>query len=212
MNAVFDALNALRAGLRQAVSGGAPQSSPATTAGQRIFDRLETRNETSNAVEPVRLPVCQYLGQALATARRGPACLGVIADAFERIEPHLAWYRRVGSDALGAPFHDGHGNALIVGPGGLEERTDVWVGASLMAPDVVYPDHQHPPEEVYVVLSSGEWRQDDGSWVEPGVGGIHYNPPGIVHAMRAGSAPLFAIWLLNAVNDQGGKGPSSGRR
>ncbi len=33
-------------------------------------------------------------------------------------------------------------------------------------------------------------------WHEPGVGGVVYNPPDIVHAMRAEAKPLFAIWCL----------------
>ena len=91
---------------------------------------------------------------------------------------------------------DGHANALIVGPDGLEPREDARVGVSLMAPAVQYPDHRHPPEEVYVALSPGEWRQGDGPWHAPGPGGLVYNPPGIVHAMRSGKTPLLAIWCL----------------
>jgi Dimethlysulfonioproprionate lyase len=38
-------------------------------------------------------------------------------------------------------------------------RDDVTLGISLMAPHVRYPDHQHPPEEIYVSLASGAgWR------------------------------------------------------
>jgi quercetin dioxygenase-like cupin family protein len=85
---------------------------------------------------------------------------------------------------------------MIVGPGGLESRDDVWVGASVMAPHVRYPDHQHLPEEVYLVMSPGEFRQGDAPWFEPGVGGTFYNPPNIVHAMRSGESPLLAIWCL----------------
>lgn len=33
-------------------------------------------------------------------------------------------------------------------------------------------------EEIYVVLTPGEWRQCDGPWHEPGAGGIVHNPPG----------------------------------
>ena len=46
------------------------------------------------------------------------------------------------------------------------------------------------------MLSEGEFRQGDGEWFEPGVGGTFYNPPGIVHAMRSGNKPLFALWFL----------------
>ena len=65
-----------------------------------------------------------------------------------------------------------------------------------MAPETQYPDHRHPPEEIYIVLSGGQWRQADGAWHEPGIGGLVYNPPNIVHAMRATNHPLLALWFL----------------
>ena len=75
---------------------------------------------------------------------------------------------------------------MSVGPGVL----------CLVAPGVRYPDHHHPPEEIYVVLTPGEWRQQDMPWHQPGPGGVVHNPPGIVHAMRAGAVPLLALWFL----------------
>lgn len=64
-------------------------------------------------------------------------------------------------DGCALLFRDGHVNATIAGPEGLEIRRDVWIGViiSLMAPHMRYPDHRHPPEEIYVVLSDGQWRQ-----------------------------------------------------
>ena len=85
---------------------------------------------------------------------------------------------------------------MIVGPDGYESRDDVWVGASLLAPDVRYPDHHHAPEEVYLVLSQGRFRQSEDEWFEPGIGGSFYNTPNLRHAMASGSTPLFAIWCL----------------
>ena len=67
---------------------------------------------------------------------------------------------------------------------------------AMMAPHTVYPDHHHPPQEGYVVLSAGQWRQAQGPWQTPGIGGWVYNPPDIVHAMRSGDQPLLAIWCL----------------
>lgn len=84
---------------------------------------------------------------------------------------------------------------MLIGPHGLERRDDVTVGLTLMAPNVRYPDHRHPPEEFYLVLSSGEWRQDGGAWHEPGPGGVVYHSPGVVHSVRSGAAPLLTLWL-----------------
>ena len=72
----------------------------------------------------------------------------------------------------------------------------MWFGATLVAPDVRYIDHRHPPEEVYIVLSEGEWYREGLGWHAPGIGGVVYNPPNVVHAMRSGPAALLALWLL----------------
>lgn len=93
-------------------------------------------------------------------------------------------------------FWNGHANTMIVGPGGLEARPDVWVGASLMEPHFTYVDHDHPPEEIYLALTEGAWRNSDMEWTEPGPGGVIYNRPGIRHNMRSGAKPFLALWFL----------------
>ena len=143
-----------------------------------------------------RLPVCAHLDTALAIEPENPALRRLIA-AFRAIEPDLEWMRRASHDeSASANFPDGHANAMILGPAGLENRRDVWFGASLLAPNVRYTDHSHAPEETYLVLSEGEFRQGGGDWFSPGIGGSFYNIPWIVHAMRSGEKPLFALWAL----------------
>ena len=143
-----------------------------------------------------RLPVCVHLDAALAVGT-GDDGLGAVIEAFRAIEPALEWQRRAAFDeTASANFAEGHANAMILGPGGLESRDDLWLGVSLMAPSVRYTDHAHAPEETYLVLSEGEFQQGDGGWFTPGVGGSFYNPPWIKHAMRSGSTPFFAFWAL----------------
>jgi quercetin dioxygenase-like cupin family protein len=144
-----------------------------------------------------RRAVCAHLEAALDPAVLRHSALIDIAQAFGAIEPKLEWRARAASNATASSnFPEGHANALIVGPDGLEQREDVWVGVSLLAPRVRYPDHQHPPEEAYLVLSPGQFRQGEGDWFTPGIGGTLYNLPNIVHAMRSHETPLFAIWCL----------------
>lgn len=143
-----------------------------------------------------RLPVCDHLDTALAVETDRPALRRVI-DTFTAIEPDLEWVRRASFDeTASANFVDGHANTMIFGPAGLENRMDVWVGASLLAPHVRYTDHSHAPEETYLVLSDGQFRQGEGAWFTPGMGGSFYNTPHITHAMRSGETPLFAFWAL----------------
>ncbi|SEI01288.1 Dimethlysulfonioproprionate lyase [Rhizobium tibeticum] len=145
-----------------------------------------------------RLPVCEWLPEALALKVDDPL-LQRMLGRFKSFEPRLEWRRRSKYDGNASEnFVDGHANAMIVGPGGLEDRDDVWLGVTLMAPGVRYPDHDHAPEETYLVLSDGEFRQGDSAWFAPGKGGTFYNRPNIKHAMRSLNTPLFAFWALCA--------------
>jgi quercetin dioxygenase-like cupin family protein len=185
-------LNSAEATLRHA--GAADARMRAAT--ERMFTALQTPATQVDRPQAARLPVCHYLAPALQHAQRQPGPVGDLADAFAAIEPRLAWQVRAGAEAYGERFLAGHANATIAGPDGIEIRGDVRIGVSLMAPHTRYPDHRHPPEEIYVVLSEGQWRQANDPWHEPGMGGLVYNPPNIVHAMRSAARPLLALWFL----------------
>ena len=152
----------------------------------------DQRQEAGAGTTP---PVCQHLEPAIASLERGPTDLAELARAMRALAPQLVWRPRASADPI---FTAGHANASILGAEAhaIEQRGDVRIGISLVAPGITYPDHHHPPEEVYIVLSGGEWRQNANPWHAPGVGGIVYNPPNIIHAMRAGDEPLLAIWCL----------------
>ncbi len=137
-----------------------------------------------------------HLNAAVAGLEDASPDLCRLGAAFAVIASMVPWSKRphVGPDA--ERFAAGHANAIIMGPRGAEVRDDIVLGVSLMAPHIRYPDHSHPPDELYLVLSEGEWRQGDGTWMRPGIGGTVRNPPGAVHAMRAGARPLLAVWAL----------------
>ncbi|MEZ2223681.1 dimethylsulfoniopropionate lyase [Rhizobium sp. RCC_161_2] len=163
----------------------------------RIFALLE--HPGSGRDRPgCRLPVCKNLDEALSIATSEPS-LQQLVEGFKGIEPNLEWRQRTRCDGTeSANFADGHANAMVIGPGGLEERDDLWIGVTLMVPHVRYPDHDHAPEEVYLVLSKGEFQQGDGDWFSPGIGGSFYNEPGIKHAMRSVETSFLAFWALLA--------------
>ncbi len=121
---------------------------------------------------PHRLPVCHYLDDAFAACRSTTPSIARLADAFTLLEPMLSWKTRHSTGPFASDnFWDGHANTVIVGEDGIEERDDVMIGASLLAPHVRYPDHHHPPEEVYLVLSPGRFRHGGSDWFEPGLEG-----------------------------------------
>ncbi len=179
-----------------ALNHGSGVDGPVRSASDRIFSALQRPAIQGGNSGAARLPVCHHLAMALEHVGRQSRPARTLADAFAVIEPQLDWKVRPGAEAHGASFLNGHANATIVGSQGLEIRGDVWIGVSLLAPHTRYPDHRHPPEEIYVVLSDGEWRQANDPWHEPGIGSLVYNPPNIVHAMRSAERPLLALWFL----------------
>ena len=180
--------------LRAAWAGASVDDRARRALVDEIFASLDRPRE-ARARESVRLPACRYLEPALARAGEWTEGASLVR-AFAALAPALAWYRRAGSEAHEEAFHDGHANAFLVGPGGLEDRAGAAVGVSLLAPHVRYPDHRHSPEELYLVLSPGHWRRGESDWFEPGLGGLVHNPPDVVHAMRAEAEPLLALWCL----------------
>jgi hypothetical protein len=166
------------------------------SAARRVFQRLSEKAGREVQLPAARLPVCSHLEAIYAGMAAGASPLPDIASAFAALESRFNWTRRKGADPADMPFYDGHGNVTIIGPGGIEERDDVWVGATVMAPGITYPDHHHPPEEVYLSFTDGEWWNADMDWTAPGPGGLIYNRPDIMHAMRSGPRPFLALWLL----------------
>lgn len=177
-----------------ALTVSAAEHPAARAAVVRVFDRCRDAAGVSGTAAPVLLPVCGWLDPALDAAEGGAR--GAVADALGVLVERLEWKRRAAADPEDRAFWDGHANATLIGPGGLEERGDVWIGATVMAPGVTYVDHDHPPEEVYLSLTPGEWWNTRMDWTDPGATGVIYNPPGIRHAMRSGSSPFLALWFL----------------
>lgn len=173
--------------LRAAATG------PALEAAERMIARWQVPTGQTGRQAPARLPVCDWIGPAVTATEAGPRA--GLATAFAGLAGGLVWKpsgRRGGLPAFAA----GHANATVLGPGGLEQSDALLIGATVMAPGVEYPLHSHAPEEVYLSLSPGEWWNEAMDWTDPGPTGAIYNPPGIGHRMRSGTAPFLALWFL----------------
>ncbi len=193
--------------MHAAIAARSTPDSPAALAAQRIFGALHALPGKPRTSLPSILPTCDLLAPLVneliesghdtnESSDADSMAYTEHARALAGLASQLAWFQRAGAERTGEPFASGHANATLIGKGGLEERSDVWIGVSLMAPGITYPEHRHAPEEVYVVLSSGQWQQNTGAWHEPGPGGLVHNPPNALHSMRSGTTPLLATWCL----------------
>ncbi|MNM21402.1 hypothetical protein D3C81_317620 [compost metagenome] len=121
----------------------------------------DTQTSPHRACDVPHLPACAYLDPALAAISSEDE-LRETCGAFRGIADDLDWYgSQMPCDAQTASdnFPMGHANAMIYGPSGLVLSEKLRVGVSLLAPDVRHPDHSHRPEEVFFVVSEGEFRQ-----------------------------------------------------
>ncbi|WP_089161431.1 dimethylsulfonioproprionate lyase family protein [Caballeronia sordidicola] len=162
---------------------------------KRVFALL-TRESDNGIRHGARFPACKYLDNALEQLTDDRSDLGAVARSIKPLESFVGWQRRTSGENGSVDYIDKHVNGMIIGPGGMESRYDVQVGFSLLAPATRYPDHRHPPEEAYLLLTDGEFKQADGPWFSPGVGGGLYNMSNILHAMKSTDAPFLAMWCL----------------
>jgi len=182
-----------------AADAGADVRRAATEIFARAARPMPAAARAPSPRSPSRLPVCHLFEAALRPARAAGGALTDLANALTALEPQLAWtVRTAGGPHASAGFAEAHANAYVLGRPGCEPRDDVMVGISLMAPQTRYPDHDHAPEEIYLVLTAGEFQHGASGWFAPGVGGTLYNRPGIRHAMRSHDAPFLALWCLRA--------------
>ena len=181
--------------LRRAMGAATEPGSPPALLAERIFSALGTPGPAVPKPAGQRPDIREGLDRAFANAARLSGDVPRVAGALRAMDRRLPWARRLGSEA-DPDFLERHANAVIIGEGGLERSSEARIGVSFLRAGAGYVDHSHPPEEVYYVLSGGEWFREDRGWHEPGPGRIVHNPPDILHNMRAKDEPLLAIWCL----------------
>ncbi len=85
----------------------------------------------------------------------------------------------------------------IVDFGSMFDMTEVLSGLMYVDAEKTYPEHNHPPRELYFLISgTGDWRfggNDDYRAVS--AGNMLFNFPWNWHGVKAGHTPLLALYL-----------------
>ena len=108
----------------------------------------------------------------------------------------LRWGQTYTAADFGQHFIDNYGWMELFGTRGHFASEQVAAGFLILGPDIVYPDHHHVAEELYVPLTGGtEWRKGEGGFVVRAAGEVIHHPSNVSHAMRTGAEPLVALYL-----------------
>ena len=71
-------------------------------------------------------------------------------------------------------------------------------GLLYLDPELAYPEHSHPPPELYLTLSgTASWRYGGSTeYRTVSAGNLLYNNPLDLHGVRSNDTPLLALFLL----------------
>jgi len=139
--------------------------------------------------------VAAHLAPALEELRSTHPAL---AQAIAAAAPHLDWitYDAYPRDQIGAAFAEGHAFASLIGGGAPIAAEDFDLGLFLIAPHVLYRDHNHAAPELYAPLTGPHgWRFGPGEplVVKPAHQPV-WNDPFRPHATKVGPLPFLCLF------------------
>lgn len=147
----------------------------------------------SRPLAPNTLPCVACLERLadIADARERGLIAGLSAAANE-----LRWGQTYTAVDFGQHFLDNYGWVELFGTRGHFENDSMAGGFLILGPGVVYPDHHHIAEEVYIPLTgTAEWRMAEAPFLLRAGGELIHHASNVSHAMRTASEPLLAFYL-----------------
>ena len=146
-------------------------------------------------VERVRLPVSQFLDDAIA--RTIPQTRSLL-ETFARHHGRLCWeqsYKKedgVVSDAMLAAY----GFVEILGKQGPFVSESIRAGIGIYGPDIEYPIHRHHAEEIYIVLAgTADFMIGQAQGIRQSAGDVVFMKSNTPHGFRTGGEAFVVYYL-----------------
>lgn len=148
---------------------------------------------SSRLLEPRPLSCLRHLDRIAELAPRDARPLArFVAD--HRNE--LRWGHTYTAADFGQAFIDNYGWLEVFGTRGQFVNDEVAAGLLILGPGIVYPDHHHIAEEIYIPLTGGtEWRMGEGGFHVRAAGEVVHHASNVNHAMCTGKEPLMALYI-----------------
>ncbi|PDS39862.1 hypothetical protein CO662_35015 [Rhizobium anhuiense] len=134
------------------------------------------------------------LDDAIAHLAKSGRKYEAIANQFHSLADKLLWRRGRSGPFASLNFGDTHSHAVVVGPGGMEERADLRVGVIYMDRYTRFPDHVQTQPRAFLLLSPAEISLGDSQWFSAATGTVFANDAGQSFAIRCTARPLLAVW------------------
>jgi mannose-6-phosphate isomerase-like protein (cupin superfamily) len=172
--------------LRAYLAGKADAIPPRFLAG--MGDSMPRRE-----LQPKPLRCLRNLGRIAAIAGEAErALIGKLAASAGA----LHWGQTYTATDFGEAFVENYGWLEVFGTRGHFTNERVAAGLLILGPNLLYPDHHHLAEEIYIPLTGGTgWCKGGGLFVERDAGEVVHHPSNVSHAMRTGAEPLLALYL-----------------
>ncbi|PBC03917.1 dimethylsulfonioproprionate lyase family protein [Mesorhizobium sp. WSM3860] len=143
--------------------------------------------------EPRTLDCLRHLDRI---AELAPRDAGPLARFITDHRDELCWGQTYTAADFSQAFIDNYGWLEVFGTRGHFVNDEVAAGLLVLGPDIVYPDHHHIAEEIYIPVTGGtEWRMGEGGFRVRAAGEIIHHASNVNHAMRTGKEPLMALYL-----------------
>ena len=125
-----------------------------------------------------------------------PDDLSEIYGAAKEAFGHVRWTEFYEEDSWSKSFLPVFANGEGIGPDGRLFHKEIILGLFLLGPHTTYPEHAHPAEEFYIVLTGDpEFKVGADSDFELKSSGevvLHYSD--ISHSIRSSDEPFYAIF------------------
>jgi hypothetical protein len=144
-------------------------------------------------LEPHPLACLRQLDRIVELA---PAGARPLVELLAERRGDLRWGQTYSEADFGKTFIDNYGWLEVFGTRGHFVNDEVAAGLLILGPDIVYPDHHHVAEEIYIPLTGGtQWRMGEGGFRGREAGEVIHHTSNVGHAMRTGKEPLLALYI-----------------
>lgn len=144
-------------------------------------------------LEPHPLACLRHLDRA---AELAPGSARPLVRLLAERRDDLRWGQTYAEADFGKAFIDNYGWLEVFGTRGHFVNDEVAAGLLILGPDIVYPDHHHIAEEIYIPLTGGtEWRMGESGFRVRQAGEVIHHASDVNHAMRTGKEPLLALYI-----------------